>query len=137
MCIRDRLAAFYDLTGREPPPGVVLPDASAAAPAMERAKRAADARDVAVYGAVYKPPPPPPARAVHVGRPVCIGPFGGADAREDFARAYHGAPARVVSAGAELARACEYLGRVDAVDAERRAAKEGGARSDGARARRN
>ena len=131
------LAAFYDLTGREPPPGVVLPDASAAAPAMERAKRAADARDVAVYGAVYKPPPPPPARAVYVGRPVCIGPFGGADAREDFARAYHGAPARVVSAGAELARACEYLGRVDAVDAERRAAKEGGARSDGARARRN
>ena len=77
------LAAFYDLTGREPPPGVVLPDASAAAPAMERAKRAADARDVAVYGAVYKPPPPPPpARAVYVGRPVCIGPFGGADARE-------------------------------------------------------
>ena len=107
---------------------MVLPDASVAArDAAERAKRAADARDVAVYGAVYKPPP------IDGWRPVCIGPFGGAAGRDDFARAYHGAPARVVSAGAQLARACEYLGRVDAVDAERRAAKGvPRARSDGA-----
>ena len=147
------LAAFYDMTGREPPPGLRLhsydDDAPSASETLrelrERAKRAADARDVAVYGAVYEPPPPPRMMSGVGGggggwwsaessrwHPVCIGPFGGAAGREDFAAAYHGAPARVVSAGAQLARACEYLGRVDAVDADRRAASvRGGGARDG------
>ena len=51
------------MTGREPPPGLRLhsydDDAPSASETLrelrERAKRAADARDVAVYGAVYEP----------------------------------------------------------------------------------
>ena len=124
------LAAFYDLTGREPPPGVVLPDASAPRPRWSGPsgrRTRATWRCTARCTSLRRRP-----SARFTWRPVCIGPFGGAAGRDDFARAYHGAPVRVVSAGAELARACEYLGRVDAVDAERRAANEGGARSDGA-----
>jgi hypothetical protein len=49
------LAAYYGLTGRTPPAGVSLPDMSVAAPAMERAKKAKDAHNTAVFGASYKP----------------------------------------------------------------------------------
>ena len=112
------LAAYYGLTGRTPPAGVSLPDMSVAAPAMERAKKAKDAHNTAVFGASYKP-------AFNAGgvknfsgefRPVCLGPFGGVDRTGDFAR-YHGQPRRVVSAGAQFAAACDYLGRRDVVEA--------------------
>jgi len=114
------LAAYYGLTGRTPPAGVSLPDMSIAAPAMERAKKAKDAHNTAVFGASYKP-------AFNAGgvenfsgefRPVCLGPFGGVDRTGDFAR-YHGQPRRVVSAGAQFAAACDYLGRRDVVEAEK------------------
>lgn len=112
------LAAYYGLTGRTPPAGVSLPDMSVAAPAMERAKKAKDAHNTAVFGASYKP-------SFNAGgvenfsgefRPVCLGPFGGVDRTGDFAR-YHGQPRRVVSAGAQFAAACDYLGRRDVVEA--------------------
>jgi hypothetical protein len=112
------LAAYYGLTGRTPPAGVSLPDMSIAAPAMERAKKAKDAHNTAVFGASYKP-------SFNAGgvenfsgefRPVCLGPFGGVDRTGDFAR-YHGQPRRVVSAGAQFAAACDYLGRRDVVEA--------------------
>jgi hypothetical protein len=38
------------------------------------------------------------------------------DRTGDFAR-YHGQPRRVVSAGAQFAAACDYLGRRDVVEA--------------------
>ena len=112
------LAAYYGLTGRTPPAGVSLPDMSIAAPAMERAKKAKDAHNTAVFGASYKPSFNAGAVENFSGefRPVCLGPFGGVDRTGDFAR-YHGQPRRVVSAGAQFAAACDYLGRRDVVEA--------------------
>ena len=112
------LAAYYGLTGRTPPAGVSLPDMSIAAPAMERAKKAKDAHNTAVFGASYKPSFNAGAVENFSGefRPVCLGPFGGVDRTGDFAR-YHGQPRRVVSAGAQFAAACDYLGRRDVAEA--------------------
>ena len=95
------LAAYYGLTGRTPPAGVSLPDMSVAAPAMERAKKAKDAHNTAVFGASYKP-------SFNAGgvenfsgefRPVCLGPFGGVDRTGDFARVPRAAAPRGVRGG--------------------------------------
>lgn len=136
------LATYYMLAGRSPPSGVMLPDPSVAAPAIEKARAAAAAAAAAaavtgsgsdlarrVAGAKQARKPPQgfgSGAAAGAGvrgsmTPVCgivVGPFRGADMRrpEDFAH-YHAQPQRVVPLTAQLLAACGYLVKKDALEA--------------------
>ena len=125
------LMQFYKLTGRQAPPGVILPDLSVAEPMIEKAAEAAaaasaaaaacsNATDLARRFAVAKPRKPIPAAGQSV-TPVCgivVGPFTGSDMRrpEDFAR-YHAQPTRVVALGEHLAASAAYMSKKDVLEA--------------------